>query len=105
MPDPIPTFAAFTSALAKDHPDLAYVHFTEPRVDGGNDKRPEDVINAETNDVFRKIWAPRPFLNAGGHTPETAKKDAENYSSDIIVFGRHFISNVSVSMFRNMARC
>ncbi|KZS95210.1 NADH:flavin oxidoreductase/NADH oxidase [Sistotremastrum niveocremeum HHB9708] len=93
MPDPIPTFSSLISSLATDFPDLAYIHLTEPRVDGGNDKAPGDVNEQETNDVFRKIWAPRPFLNAGGHTRESALKDAEKYPSDVIVFGRHFISN------------
>ena len=36
--DIIETFSYLVSALKKAHPDLAYLHLTEPRVAGGGDQ-------------------------------------------------------------------
>lgn len=37
MDDPIPTFSYLMEQLAQRHPELAYVHFVEPRVSGDNE--------------------------------------------------------------------
>jgi len=39
------------------------------------------------------IWAPRPFLVAGGFKRDTAVETAEHFKNSVIVFGRYFISN------------
>ncbi|TFY67121.1 hypothetical protein EVG20_g4057 [Dentipellis fragilis] len=93
MKDPYPTFTYLVTRLQDLYPDLMYLHFTEPHMDGTNDAFTaftEDVGSA--NDFVRRIWVPRPFLSAGGYTRETALHVAQKYG-DIIAFGRHFISN------------
>ncbi|KAA1472760.1 FMN-linked oxidoreductase [Dentipellis sp. KUC8613] len=93
MKDPYPTFTHLVTRLRDLYPSLMYLHFIEPRMDGS-----DDVFAAMTpeigsaNDFARRIWAPRPFVSAGGFTRETALHVAEKYG-DVIVFGRHFVSN------------
>ncbi|KAF8175731.1 hypothetical protein K438DRAFT_1908796 [Mycena galopus ATCC 62051] len=79
MRNPVPTFSHVISELAARHPDLAYLHL-------------EGTIGAyESNDAFRLLWAPRPFIRAGGFTREDALETAE--SGDLVAFGRWFTSN------------
>jgi NADPH2 dehydrogenase len=88
MADPVPQFTYIIQTIHDQYPDLAYIHLVEPPVDEVVDMDPG------SNDVFRRIWAPRPFLSANGHTAESAPRVAEE-KGDVIVFGRYFISNVS----------
>ncbi len=71
MEDPIPTFSHLVSRVKELHPDLAYIHVVETRVDGAADAAPEDIKEFETNDFIRKIWAPKPLISAGGYTRES----------------------------------
>ncbi|EED82236.1 predicted protein [Postia placenta Mad-698-R] len=89
MKDPKPTFAYLVSRIAEAHPDFAYVHVVEPRVEGNLDRI---VLEAESNDFLRSIWAPRPFITAGGFTRDTAFEAAEK-TGELVAFGRFFISN------------
>jgi NADPH2 dehydrogenase len=95
MEDPVPQFSYLVSELAKRHPDLAYFHGIEGRVSGA-----EDADSIETLDFLRDIWRPtgRPFLSAGGYTPVSALEHVEKagHENEMIVFGRHFIANVSL---------
>ncbi|KAF8498371.1 hypothetical protein BU17DRAFT_59303 [Hysterangium stoloniferum] len=84
MADPIPQFTHFITAIRDAYPDFAYIHLTEPDLD----RNPADTAS---NDPFRAIWAPRPFLSANGYTPENAEMAAKK--GDIVAFGRYFISN------------
>lgn len=102
MSDPVPQFSHFVSSLAEKHPDLAYVHLVEPArgppivPNGpGPDERDAAELAKESNDFFRKIWAPRPLITCTEYTRETALEVAEK-KGDIIAFGRLFISNVSL---------
>ena len=102
MEDPVPQFEYFISQLAKLHSNLAYVHLVEPGVDKisisgytADEVRP---TKRETNDYFRKIWAPRPFISCGNYTRETAIEVAEE-KGDIVAFGRHFMATVRNSHF------
>ncbi|KAJ7834385.1 hypothetical protein B0H14DRAFT_3462138 [Mycena olivaceomarginata] len=79
MADPLPTFSYVISQLAAHHPDLAYLHLVEPRING----------NATRNDGD----APRPLIRAGGFTREGALEAAKSGSGDLFAFGRHYISN------------
>ncbi|KAG9218948.1 hypothetical protein CCMSSC00406_0000938 [Pleurotus cornucopiae] len=92
MADPKPTFAHLVKEIKKRLPDLAYIHVTEPRV--ANEQREEEgtVPDEEENDFLRKIWAPKPFISAGGYTRDVALKVAEE-KGDIIAMGRHFLAN------------
>ena len=98
MDNPIPQFEYFISQLAKLHSNLAYIHLIEPGVDKlsfegyvPDEARPTEM---ETNDHFRTIWAPRPFISCGNYTREKAIEIAEQ-KGDIVAFGRSFIANVS----------
>ncbi|KAJ7666381.1 hypothetical protein B0H17DRAFT_1090038 [Mycena rosella] len=87
MIDPIPTFSYVISALAARHPDLAYVHLIEARING-NAARDESQVGAhELNDVLLALWAPRPLIRAGGFSRRR-----------LISFGRFFISNPDLPM-------
>ncbi|OSX62193.1 hypothetical protein POSPLADRAFT_1143343 [Postia placenta MAD-698-R-SB12] len=89
MKDPKPTFAYLVSHIAEAHPDFAYIHVVEPRAEGGSDRI---VLAAESNDFLREIWAPRPFIAAGGFTRDTAFEASEK-TGELVAFGRFFISN------------
>ncbi|KAA1472906.1 putative NADPH2 dehydrogenase chain OYE2 [Dentipellis sp. KUC8613] len=94
MADPKPTYIHFVKQLREKYPDLAYVHSVEPRSNPLSDTFLEanDSVGSG-NDFLREIWAPRPFVIAGGYTPETAKIDADKYESDIVAVGRHYLAN------------
>ncbi|KAG9317093.1 hypothetical protein JVU11DRAFT_1280 [Chiua virens] len=95
MRDPRPTFAYLATALRDKHPKLAYLHVTEPRVAGIDDK----VASVEeSNDFLREIWnsgeggGERAFISAGGYTRETALRTAED-KGGLIAFGRLYMPN------------
>ena len=93
MSDPIPTFAYLARALHDLHPDMAYLHVTEPRVILGNVDREEEVPANESNDFIRKIWRPKVLISAGGYNRDLAMQVADE-KGDLIAFGRPFIANV-----------
>lgn len=86
MPDPVPTYTYFVSQLKARHTELAYLHAIEGT-------EPTDSL-----DFIRDIWSKDGkgvFLSAGGHSRESALRTTQE-KGDIAVFGRWFISNVSV---------
>ncbi|KZT00769.1 NADH:flavin oxidoreductase/NADH oxidase [Laetiporus sulphureus 93-53] len=89
MLDPKPTFSFLASQIAARHPNFAYIHVVEPLTNGNPDRVP---VPGESNDFLRKIWAPRRFISAGGHSRETAFETAEK-NGDLVAFGRFFISH------------
>lgn len=89
MEDPIPQFSHFVSTLKRKHPNLAYLHVVEPRIDGNTDR---PITAHESNDFIRAIWKPLPLIVAGGYTRETALKAAEE-NGELVAFGRLYISN------------
>ncbi|KAK7205922.1 hypothetical protein BZA70DRAFT_310392 [Myxozyma melibiosi] len=89
MKDHYPTFSYVISQIEAKHPKLAYLHVVEPRVSGGADR---EVHEGETTDVYKKLWS-GPWIAAGGFTPETALKYAEEHENSLVAFGRYFISN------------
>ncbi|SJL08645.1 related to NADPH2 dehydrogenase chain OYE2 [Armillaria ostoyae] len=90
MKEPKPTFAHLVSQIKSRHPDLAYLHIIEPRIFGNFDR--ETVGADEENDFIRAIWALKTLIAAGGYNRQTAMEAADK-SSDLIAFGRHFVSN------------
>ncbi|KAJ2936026.1 hypothetical protein H1R20_g1068, partial [Candolleomyces eurysporus] len=93
MKDPVPQFSHFVASLARNHPNLAYLHVVEPpAIEERADIKGLAEVPEESNDFLRKIWAPRPFISCGLYTGETAIEAAEK-KGDIIAFGHHFISN------------
>lgn len=93
MEDPKPTFSYLVTQIRERFPNLSYIHVVEPRVADINERQDSDLSEDEENDFLRKIWAPRPFIVAGGYTRELALKGAKK--GDIIASGRLFLSNVS----------
>lgn len=92
MSDPKPTFSHFVTKLREQHPDLAYLHVVEPRDDYLG--KTQEVWEKESNDFLREIWAPKPFISAGGYTRELGIETAEK-KDDLIAYGRPFLANVS----------
>lgn len=92
MEDPITTFVYMIMQIRNLYPDFAFLHIVEPRVSGGIDA---ESTCSDSNDIFRTIWSPRPFISAGGYDRSSAIDAADN-KGDLIAFGRHFISNVSL---------
>ena len=105
MPDPIPTFTHLLTSLISKHPNLAYLHATEPRTSGSEDRVPTN--SEESNDFLRRIWSNGPgadkrvFISAGGYTLSDAKDSLEKAQRggrrEVIAFGRLFISNVRLT--------
>ena len=94
MKDPLPTFTTFVERIRDAHPNLAYIHVVEPRLDGYIDVDLTDENQAQSNVALRKIWGDRPYIAAGGMDRTTAINTVEKYGG-LVAFGRHFISNVS----------
>ena len=100
MDDPVTQHKHIISELATRHPDLAYIHLVEARVAGTFD---QEAPVHETLDFARDAWRKtgQAFLVAGGYTAETAitRVEKEGNETDCVVFGRHYIANVSVSFW------
>ena len=94
MKDPLPTFATLIERVRDAHPNFAYIHVIEPRVDGSTDSDLTDENRAQSNEVLRKIWGDRPYIAAGGMDSATAINAVEKHGG-LVAFGRHFIANVS----------
>ncbi|KAJ6564446.1 FMN-linked oxidoreductase [Mycena capillaripes] len=94
MQEPKPTFTYLVRQIVERHPEFAYIHAIEPRIDATTLR----VVVPEgwSNDFLRNIWVSpqsgRRFISAGGYTRALAFEFAEN-KDDIIAFGRPFISN------------
>ncbi|TFY63171.1 hypothetical protein EVG20_g6430 [Dentipellis fragilis] len=88
MPDPVPTFRELVTRIRDTTPGLAFIHVIEPRINGIELQK----VDHESSDFLREIWAPRPFIAAGGFTREDAIKTAEE-KGGLIAIGRMFISN------------
>ncbi|TFK62746.1 FMN-linked oxidoreductase, partial [Pluteus cervinus] len=90
MKGPIPQFTHVVTEIKQRHPDLAYIHVVESRVNGQFEVT---VVSAsQSNDFIRYIWKPRPLISAGGYVRESALRVSEE-KGDIIASGRWFISN------------
>lgn len=94
MEDPIPTYTYLVSSLRDLYPDLAYIHAIE---DFHDSSPPPDKPSLKSNSFLRDIWAPRPFISAGGYSSAECLVHAAESTNDIIAVGRFFISNVSLS--------
>ena len=94
MKDPLPTFTTFVERIRDAHPNFAYFHAVEPRVDGIIDSDFTDENSTQSNEALRKAWGDRPYIAAGGMGGATAIKMVEKYGG-LVAFGRDFIANVS----------
>lgn len=92
--DIVPTYSHLITELKKF--DLAFLHVIRSRTPPANGN--EAIYHDEVGLQFaRDIWAPRPFLIAGGFTPESAIEAADLGAAKgenlLVVFGRHFLAN------------
>ncbi|ORZ07417.1 hypothetical protein BCR42DRAFT_472297 [Absidia repens] len=105
---PVATWSYLVQQLEKTHPNLAYLHFVEPRVqlldDGIDENDPaQDSDEHETLQYFRALWS-GPFVSAGNYTysAQSAYDRAESSPNNLVAVGRAFISNPDlVERFRN----
>ncbi|KAL8281086.1 hypothetical protein RQP46_006444 [Phenoliferia psychrophenolica] len=88
--DLVETFSYLVNQLKAQHPSLAYLHLTEPRVAGGGDQTP---VEGDDLEFLHKIWSPKVMIVAGGFTPESGIQEAEKRPNVAVAYGRMFISN------------
>lgn len=90
---PYATWGYLTEQLQNRHPNLAYLHFIEPRDDMLVPEADTSKKAHLTLDPFRAVWR-GPFISAGGYTtnPKLAEEVADK-TGDLIAFGRSFIAN------------
>ncbi|ORX75348.1 FMN-linked oxidoreductase [Basidiobolus meristosporus CBS 931.73] len=87
---PYETWGYLAKTLQANHPDLAYLHFVEPRsnlfLDGV-------LETSDSLDPFRKEWKGT-FISAGGYTYDAklAFETCEK-TGNLVAFGRRFIAN------------
>ncbi|KAJ3576063.1 hypothetical protein NP233_g692 [Leucocoprinus birnbaumii] len=93
MDNPIPQFTYFVEKLRREFPDLAYIHVIEPRVAGDRDDNVGAQKSHSANDFLRDIWAPKPYISAGGYSRFNAVQRTQERQNELIAFGRWFISN------------
>ncbi|KAF9481767.1 FMN-linked oxidoreductase [Pholiota conissans] len=101
MADPIPTYTYLIHQILKRHPELAYLHATEARLDNPR-AAPNQIVAAtdeyvsegSENDFIRELWSKKgkQLITAGGYTRETGMQIADR-KGDLIAYGRLFISN------------
>lgn len=99
MSDPIPTFSHLVSSILEAHPQLAYIHVIEPRINGPSDRTdtiPVKESNDFIRDLVRKLGDGTKFIGAGGYTREEGISRADE-AGDLVAYGRAFLANVSVS--------
>ncbi|KAL0075071.1 hypothetical protein J3Q64DRAFT_1667478 [Phycomyces blakesleeanus] len=95
---PYETWGYLVNQLQERHPNLAYLHFIEPRddfIDGGNPTADRTkVVENDSIEPFRKAWK-GPFITASGYTttPTRAFETAEKLENTLVSFGRSFIAN------------
>ncbi|CAE6505798.1 unnamed protein product [Rhizoctonia solani] len=95
MRNPVPTYTYIISELAKNHPELAYIHMIEPGInsaENGTTQELDEGVKA-SNDFAFQIWSPRTYLTGGGYDQKSAPKTADQLNNTAIVIGRLFISN------------
>ncbi|KAL0066629.1 hypothetical protein AAF712_006433 [Marasmius tenuissimus] len=89
------TYGHLASELKSRHPNLAYLHVVEPRMDQmtlmAEDFSP--TTQGDENDYLREIWAPKTYISAGGYTLESALQRTAKRSTELIGFGRAFLAN------------
>ena len=91
MEDPLPTFTTFLERIRTVHPNFAYIHAVEPRINGYIEA---EGGSAQSNDVLRETAGVIPYIAAGGLNSASATSIVEEHGG-LVAFGRHFIANVS----------
>ncbi|CAO3620021.1 unnamed protein product [Cunninghamella blakesleeana] len=92
---PIETWSYLTQQLQNNHPNLAYIHFIEHRINQFVEgAKIEDLIGGDMLTPFRNIWK-GPFIVAGNYSYDynLAYKVTEKSSNTLVAFGKAFLSN------------
>jgi len=87
--DPIATYSYILKALHERFPELAYVHFVDPKSSASAENKEKPEVDLSH---FREVWK-GVFLSTGGHTPESGLAKVENGNVDLVGYGKYFISN------------
>ncbi|KIY63629.1 FMN-linked oxidoreductase [Cylindrobasidium torrendii FP15055 ss-10] len=90
MKDPKATYTYLVSQIKERYPNFGWLHVVEPRVNALEVR--ETIPEGFSNDFLREIWAPLPFIAAGGFDIDSAKAHADT-KGDIVAFGRKFLAN------------
>jgi NADPH2 dehydrogenase len=98
MKDPLPTFTSFIERIRVAHPNFAYIHVIEPRINGNIEAPPSDQDSTQSNEALRKAAGNIPYIAAGGFDRASATTTVEKHGG-LVAFGRHFIANVSNLVF------
>lgn len=105
MINPEPQFTHVLLQIKQLHPDLAYMHLVELRVDGGTSRNVIPAEQEKQRDVLHQLWSPKPIVSAGGLDRALGLQIAEKEEGGLIAYGRHFISNVSVCTSLSTLSC
>lgn len=92
---PVKTWSYLIQQLQNNHPNLAYLHFIERRINNFVDGVSiEELIQNDALDHFRYIWK-GPFIIAGNYSYDynLAYKTAEKSSNTLVAFGKAFLAN------------
>ncbi|KAF9265075.1 FMN-linked oxidoreductase [Marasmius fiardii PR-910] len=94
-------YSYLVEEIKKAHPTLSYIHLVEPRVNGIDDLKSEDIAG-KNNDFIHQIWSQSPggndtengrrLITAGNYLRETAMELADT-QGDLVAFERRFIAN------------
>lgn len=95
MRNPIPTYSHIVTELSKRHSELAYIHLIEATRDSAGKVSVQTLDEGVTvsNDFAYQLWAPRPYLTAGGYDANSASEAVDRLQNTGIVIGRPFIAN------------
>jgi NADPH2 dehydrogenase len=100
MEDPLPTFTTFVERIRTAHPNLAYIHAIEPRINGPEEPDTSDQLDGGTpsSEELRQAAGEIPYIAAGGLDLASAISKVEKHGG-LVAFGRDFIANVSLGLF------
>ncbi|GAA6057557.1 hypothetical protein JCM3770_000257 [Rhodotorula araucariae] len=85
------TYTYYVKQARERHSNLAYLHCITARMAGILDVEGDKA--SQSLDFIHALWAPRPFILAGGFTPESARAAAAAHDNTLVAMGRYWISN------------
>ncbi|MCJ1402508.1 hypothetical protein MMC11_005728 [Xylographa trunciseda] len=93
------TWSHLCKELKKNHPQISYVSFIEPRYEQVHSTTEKDAFLASWGlaavdlSFFRTIFGTTPFFSAGGWHDQNWQGEIESGRYSALLFGRWFISN------------
>lgn len=96
---PLDTFLPFVQRLLQTVPDLAYIHYVEPRVAGIDDRKAALTSLDDVEPIRQTIKKHNAdygkhavLIAAGGYHGQNSIRHADS-TGDLIAYGRYFIAN------------